>query len=93
MNITLAFQDLDDLIVQHTQAPVTTMLRNKLHPLRDQIEAYITTKESESETLTALTQQYAQLQAEHSKLKEKKPKTPMRIINRNPPPAGPQNIL
>ncbi len=47
MNITLELQKLDDLIVTHTTPPVTAMLRNKLHPLRDQLEAYITAKEKE----------------------------------------------
>ena len=57
MNITLAFQELDDLIIKHTPLPARVTLRNKLHLLRDQVEAYIDEKEK--------------IQLEHTKLIEK----------------------
>jgi hypothetical protein len=45
MNLTLELQELDDLIVKHTSPPVTTILRNQLHPLWEQMEAYVVEKE------------------------------------------------
>lgn len=49
MNITLELQQLDDLIILHTKPPVTAILRNKLHPLREQMEAYIAAEAGRSE--------------------------------------------
>ena len=63
MNITLQLQELDELIMQHTTPPVTATLRNKLHPLREQMEAYINSKENEA-------QQHAELVAEYAKLQK-----------------------
>ncbi len=54
MNITLKLQELDDLTLAHTKPPVTAILRNKLHTLRDQMEAYIVAKERITLDLTEL---------------------------------------
>ena len=62
MNITLELQELDDLIFKHTVPPVTAILRNKLHPLREQMEAYVTEKEKVTELLK-------KTQADHAALK------------------------
>jgi hypothetical protein len=40
MNVTLQLQELDELIGQHTKPPATAILRNKLHSIREQVEAY-----------------------------------------------------
>lgn len=45
MNITLQFQELDDLNLKHTSPPTTSILRNKLHTMRDQLEAHFAAKE------------------------------------------------
>lgn len=67
MNITLAFQDLDDLIIKNTSPPATPILRNKLSLLREQTEAYITEKEKVGALL-------AEAQAENAALKLALPK-------------------
>lgn len=68
MNITLELQELDDLIVKHTKPPVTAMLRNKLHPLREQMEAYIGTQSQKAE-------EHARLIEEHQKRQPVPPTT------------------
>ena len=45
MNIPLQFQKLDDLILKHTSPPATSILRNELHFIRDQLEAHFAAKE------------------------------------------------
>ena len=67
MNITLELQNLDELIVQHTSPPITTMLRNKLHPLREQMEAYIASKSASEERNAQLTEQNQELAAKYKK--------------------------
>jgi len=67
MNITLALQELDDLIIRHTQPPVTPMLRNKLHPLREQLEAYIAEKEKLATDHAELVKKHQTLQVTQSK--------------------------
>ena len=69
MNITLAFQELDDLIVKHTLPPAQAGLRNKLHLLRDQTEAYIEAKEKIASALSQLQAAHSVLQDEHAKCK------------------------
>src|SRR5262245_46087810 len=70
MNITKELQDLDNLIVEHTKPPVTAILRNKLHPLREQMEAYIDAKEKESSQHAQLAKAHESLKAEHAGLKQ-----------------------
>jgi len=70
MNITLAFQDLDDLIIKHTSPPVMAMLRNKLHLLRDQMEAYITEKAQAEKLHAAREQKIQELESANTKLVE-----------------------
>jgi hypothetical protein len=48
MNILDQLQELDDIIVKNTNPPVTSMLRNKLHLIRDQVEAYVKDSEEHS---------------------------------------------
>ena len=68
MNITLELQQLDDLIVKHTTPPVTAMLRNKLHPLRDQLEAYIIAKETGAKQASELEERNRYLVAENLRI-------------------------
>jgi hypothetical protein len=68
MNITLELQELDELIIKHTAPPITTILRNKLHPLREQMEAYISSKDHESKQHGMLAAEHAALKDAHAKL-------------------------
>ena len=68
MNITLELQQLDDLIVAHTHPPVTAILRNKLHPLRDQLEAYIAEEQQRTKLLADTQTEHAALKDSHAKL-------------------------
>jgi hypothetical protein len=63
MNITLQLQELDDLIVANTKPPTTTILRNKLSALREQMEAYIETKEKETADAVEVKKAYTALKA------------------------------
>jgi len=71
MNITLQLQKLDDLIVEHTQPPVQAILRNRLHPLLEQLEAHVLAlkKKSRSDTgrISELEKQNAQLKHDHER--------------------------
>ena len=67
MNITLQLQKLDELIVAHTQPPVTTILRNQLHPLLDQLEAYEAAADKKSAAYDEQARQMAQLEKDHEK--------------------------
>jgi septation ring formation regulator EzrA len=68
MNITLELQELDDLIIKHTASPVTAILRNKLHPLWDQLEGYIAAKEKEAHHIAELEKQLLDAKAQNEKL-------------------------
>ena len=65
MNITLQFQELDDLIGIHTVPPATAILRNKLHPIREQVEAHLKTLEDQN----AIVAENEKLISENSALK------------------------
>ena len=68
MNITLELQKLDELIIEHTNPPATTILRNQLHPLREQLEAYVETKEQEAKDASELEARHQQLLVEKEAL-------------------------
>ncbi len=68
MTITLELQELDDLIIKHTAPPVTAILRNKLHPLRDQLEGHIAAKEKEAHHIAELEKQLLDAKAQNEKL-------------------------
>jgi hypothetical protein len=68
MNITMELQRLDDLIIEHTRPPVTTILRNKLHPLREQLEAYVSEKEHAVEIHAQRAKKVEELEAANLKL-------------------------
>lgn len=69
MNVNLHLQELDDLIIEHTRPPATTILRNKLSTLREQMEAYVATNEQVAADVVKLKQAHTALQEEHAKLK------------------------
>jgi uncharacterized membrane protein YqiK len=52
MSMLDQFQKLDDLIIEHAQPPVRTMLRNQLALTREQVEAYQAASNKQDETLT-----------------------------------------
>jgi len=54
MNLTLQFQELENLIVELTRPPVTPMLRAKLHRVIEQVEALVADKANGDAELTAL---------------------------------------
>src|SRR5947207_14979729 len=54
MNISLHIQELDDLIVKNTVAPAQAVLRNKLHFIRDQLDAEFKTHFDREQELSKL---------------------------------------
>jgi hypothetical protein len=52
MNILSHLQELDDLIIEHTKPPVTTILRHKLAFALEQAEAHSTAVERQEQTLS-----------------------------------------
>lgn len=70
VNITLQLQILDDLIVENTLPPVTSRLRNQLHPLREQLEAYIEANERMAVDYAKLKTAHVKLEETHSALKQ-----------------------
>jgi len=54
MNLTLQFQELENLIVELTRPPVTPMLRAKLHRVIEHVEALVADKANGDAELTAL---------------------------------------
>jgi hypothetical protein len=47
------FQRLEELIIEHTRAPTTIILRNQLNLVREQIEAYQASSDRQDKTLAA----------------------------------------
>jgi len=77
MSMMDQFQKLDDLIIEHTQPPVRTMLRNQLALTREQIEAYQAASDkqdqalaAQAETIAALQQQKASILQEYAAFKK-----------------------
>lgn len=66
MNITFELQQLDDLMIEHTRPPVTTMLGNKLHPLGEQMEKYIAAKEQDANDAAEIKSEFLKLKQEKS---------------------------
>lgn len=62
MSMIDQFQKLDDLIIEHTQPPVRTVLRNQLALTREQIEAYQASSDRQDQTLSAQAETIAELQ-------------------------------
>jgi rubrerythrin len=67
MSMIDQFQKLDDLILEHTEPPVTAKLRNQLALTREQVEAYQArsdkqekTLATQAETITKMQQQLAE---------------------------------
>jgi hypothetical protein len=80
MSIIEQFQKLDDLIFEHTQPPVRTILRNQLALTREQVEAYQASSDRQDETLSAQAQAIAQLQQENKQLVSQKEEAERRRI-------------
>ena len=62
MSMIEQFQKLDNLIVENTQPPVRTMLRNQLALTREQVEAYQAASDKQDETLAKQAETIAALQ-------------------------------
>ncbi len=67
MSILDQFQKLDNLIIEHTQPPVRTVLRNQLALAREQVEAYQASSDKQDETLARQAEAIAELQKENDK--------------------------
>ncbi len=68
MSILDLFQKLDDLIVEHTQPPAQSILRNQLALTREQIEAYQAASDKQDQTLAAQIQTIERLMKENEAL-------------------------
>ena len=62
------FDKLDDLIIEHTKPPVTSMLRNQLAATREQIEAYQAASDKQVQTVEAQAEMITHLQEHNAKL-------------------------
>ena len=65
------FQKLDDLIVEHTQLPVRTILRNQLALTREQVEAYQAGSDEQDKTLSRQAQEIERLMIANADLEKK----------------------
>ena len=65
------FQKLDELIVEHTQPPIRTMLRNQLALTREQVEAYQAASDKQDHTLSRQAKTIAALQKTNQDFVEK----------------------
>jgi chromosome segregation ATPase len=86
------FQKLDDLIIERTQPPLRTELRNQLALTREQVEAYQESSDKQDktlaaqlETITSLQDEIARLKAELQRLKSPRKVPKVRIIDHTPP--------
>jgi hypothetical protein len=61
MNLTLQLQELDDLVVSHTQPPTTPILRQKIQSAIEQAEA-------QESALVKITAERDKLNTNHSEL-------------------------
>lgn len=68
MSMIDQFQKLDDLIVEHTNPPVRTILRNQLALTREQLEAYQASSDRQDQTLAAQAETIAELQNAKAKV-------------------------
>jgi len=68
MSMIDQFQKLDALIVEHTQPPVTGVLRGQLALTREQVEAYQAASDKQDQTLAAQVEAMATLQSEKQAL-------------------------
>ena len=78
MNIALELQQLDDLTIAPIRPPVKTILRNELHPLREQMEAYVAAKDQAANDPAEIKREFFDLEREKAtvdaqleKIKEK----------------------
>jgi len=68
MGMLEQFQKLDGLIIDHTEPPVRTTLRNQLALTREQVEAYQSASDSQDQTLAAQIEAITGLQKEKADL-------------------------
>jgi hypothetical protein len=68
MNILNHLQELDNLIIKHTQPPVTAMLRNKLSFALEQVEAHSDAVAKQNKTLSAQAETIDRLMKENAAL-------------------------
>ncbi len=75
MSIIEHFQKLDDLIIEHTKPPVTSVLRHQLTLTQEQIEAYQASSNKQAETLTTQIKTIERLMIENETLISQKKRT------------------
>ena len=68
MNIIEHLQRLDALIIEHTEPPVTSMLRRELSFATEQCEAYQASSDKQDQTLARQAQTITALQEENNQL-------------------------
>jgi hypothetical protein len=66
MNLLTHLQGLDDLILEYTKPPITTVLRSKLALAREQAEAHWDTVEIHERTLARQAEAIEHLRMEHA---------------------------
>ena len=71
MSMIDQFQKLDDLIVEHTQPPVRSILRNQLALTREQVEAYQAASDEQDKTLSRQAQEIERLMVANADLEKK----------------------
>lgn len=81
MNLIEELQRLDELIIKHTQAPVTATLRNQLSRAMEQCEAYQASSDKQDETLARQAETIDRLTKENQALAKQirldSPKAPL----------------
>jgi hypothetical protein len=82
MSIIDQFQKLDDLIIENTQPPVRTILRNQLALTREQLEAYQASSDSQDKTLSAQIKTIERLVKENEQLKTKDRDSVLRVLHK-----------
>jgi hypothetical protein len=88
MNILGQLQELDALIVAHTQPPVTAMLRNRLSPIIEQAEAQADAVAKQDHTLSEQIKAIEALMKENASLKAETPDIVVRnLCPMEPPPT------
>src|SRR6266571_3595197 len=65
MGVLDQLQKLDDLIIEHTEPPTRTVLRNQLALTREQIEAYQAASDRQDQTLSRQAETIEELQKEN----------------------------
>jgi hypothetical protein len=68
MGILDQFQKLEDLIIEHTQPPTRTRLRNQLALTREQLEAYQASSDRQDHTLSRQAKTITTLQKANQEL-------------------------